>query len=123
MLVGGGIVAGVVLIFIEMAYKRHYGKQEREEVVARAAFDRWRSAAKVIAALLILLQLQLWSLLLLLLMLPLLKLIYLPLSALKLPTPVQWTISHFSPHPLERATCPATLFVITSCFSPFSLVQ
>ena len=47
MLVGGGIVAGVVLIFIEMAYKRHYGKQEREEVVARAAFDRWRTAVKV----------------------------------------------------------------------------
>ena len=47
MLVGGGIVAGVVLIFIEMAYKRHYGKQEREEVVARAAFDRWRTVVKV----------------------------------------------------------------------------
>ena len=47
MLVGGGIVAGVVLIFVEMAYKRHYGKQERQEVVARAAFDRWRSAVKV----------------------------------------------------------------------------
>ncbi|XP_014670217.1 PREDICTED: glutamate [NMDA] receptor subunit 1-like [Priapulus caudatus] len=41
-LVGGGILAGVFLIFIEIAYKRHQMMKEREMEIARAAAERWR---------------------------------------------------------------------------------
>ncbi|XP_059153871.1 glutamate receptor ionotropic, NMDA 1-like isoform X2 [Physella acuta] len=42
MMVAGGIVAGVLLIFIEIAYKRHRGLKEKELELARNAADRWR---------------------------------------------------------------------------------
>lgn len=42
MMVAGGIVAGVFLIFIEIAYKRHRGLKEKELELARNAADRWR---------------------------------------------------------------------------------
>nr|KAG5703998.1 hypothetical protein BaRGS_032087 [Batillaria attramentaria] len=42
MMVAGGIVAGVLLIFVEIAYKRHRGMKEKELELARNAADRWR---------------------------------------------------------------------------------
>ncbi|XP_069128781.1 glutamate receptor ionotropic, NMDA 1-like [Argopecten irradians] len=42
MMVAGGIVAGVILIFVEIAYKRHRGLKEKELELARNAADRWR---------------------------------------------------------------------------------
>ncbi|RUS90771.1 hypothetical protein EGW08_001482 [Elysia chlorotica] len=42
MMVAGGIVAGVLLIFIEITYKRHRGLKEKELELARNAADRWR---------------------------------------------------------------------------------
>ncbi|ESO84129.1 hypothetical protein LOTGIDRAFT_108357 [Lottia gigantea] len=42
MMVAGGIVAGVLLIFVEIAYKRHRGLKEKELELARNAADRWR---------------------------------------------------------------------------------
>ncbi|KAK3577393.1 hypothetical protein CHS0354_032241 [Potamilus streckersoni] len=42
MMVAGGIVAGVILIFIEILYKRHRGLKEKELELARNAADRWR---------------------------------------------------------------------------------
>jgi len=42
MMVAGGIVAGVFLIFIEILYKRHRGLKEKELELARNAADRWR---------------------------------------------------------------------------------
>ncbi|ELU12705.1 hypothetical protein CAPTEDRAFT_179176 [Capitella teleta] len=42
MMVAGGIVAGVFLIFIEIAYKRHRGLKEKELELAKTAADRWR---------------------------------------------------------------------------------
>ncbi|GAB1605407.1 glutamate receptor ionotropic, NMDA 1 isoform X2 [Argonauta hians] len=42
MMVAGGIVAGVLLIFVEILYKRHRGMKEKELELARNAADRWR---------------------------------------------------------------------------------
>jgi len=42
MMVAGGIVAGVFLIFVEIAYKRHRGLKEKELELAKTAADRWR---------------------------------------------------------------------------------
>ncbi|XP_046574773.1 glutamate receptor ionotropic, NMDA 1-like isoform X1 [Haliotis rubra] len=42
MMVAGGIVAGVLLIFVEIAYKRHRGLKDKELELARNAADRWR---------------------------------------------------------------------------------
>ena len=42
MMVAGGIVAGVFLIFVEVLYKRHRGLKEKELELARNAADRWR---------------------------------------------------------------------------------
>lgn len=47
MMVAGGIVAGVFLIFIEIAYKRHRGLKEKELELARNAADRWRGNIEV----------------------------------------------------------------------------
>lgn len=47
MMVAGGIVAGVLLIFIEIAYKRHRGLKEKELELARHAADRWRGNIEV----------------------------------------------------------------------------
>jgi hypothetical protein len=48
MMVAGGIVAGVFLIFIEIAYKRHRGLKEKELELAKTAADRWRSNIEVL---------------------------------------------------------------------------
>lgn len=42
MMVAGGIVAGVFLIFVEITYKRYRGLKEKELELARNAADRWR---------------------------------------------------------------------------------
>ena len=49
MMVAGGIVAGVLLIFVEIAYKRHRGLKEKELELARNAADRWRGNIEVCA--------------------------------------------------------------------------
>ncbi|CAH1800073.1 unnamed protein product, partial [Owenia fusiformis] len=43
LMVAGGIVTGVLVIFVEIAYKRHRGMREKEMELARHAADRWRS--------------------------------------------------------------------------------
>ncbi|XP_078663345.1 glutamate receptor ionotropic, NMDA 1-like isoform X1 [Branchiostoma floridae x Branchiostoma belcheri] len=45
MLVAGGIVAGVFLIFIEIAYKRHRTRKEKETQLAKAAVGKWKKCA------------------------------------------------------------------------------
>ena len=47
MMVAGGIVMGVFLIFVEIAYKRHRGLKEKELELAKTAADRWRSNIEV----------------------------------------------------------------------------
>ena len=47
MMVAGGIVAGVFLIFIEIAYKKHRGLKEKELELAKTAADRWRGNIEV----------------------------------------------------------------------------
>ena len=47
MMVAGGIVAGVFLIFIEIAYRRHRGLKEKELELAKTAADRWRGNIEV----------------------------------------------------------------------------
>ena len=47
MMVAGGIVMGVILIFIEIAYKRHRGLKEKELELAKTAADRWRGNIEV----------------------------------------------------------------------------
>ena len=42
MLVAGGIICGIFLIFIEIAYKNRKDKKMREHDVARNAFATWR---------------------------------------------------------------------------------
>ncbi len=46
-MVAGGIVAGVFLIFVEIAYKRHRGLKEKELELAKTAADRWRGNIEV----------------------------------------------------------------------------
>jgi ionotropic glutamate receptor NMDA 1 len=47
MLVAGGILTGVFLIFVEILYKRHRGLKEKELELARNAADRWRGNIEV----------------------------------------------------------------------------
>ena len=47
MMVAGGIVAGVFIIFIEIAYKRHRRLQEKELELAKTVADRWRGNIEV----------------------------------------------------------------------------
>ena len=47
MMVAGGIVFGVLLIFVEIAYKRHRGLKEKELEIAKTAADRWRGNIEV----------------------------------------------------------------------------
>ena len=47
MMVAGGIVAGICLIFVEIAYKRHRGLKDKELELARNAADRWRGNIEV----------------------------------------------------------------------------
>ncbi|EPQ17422.1 Glutamate [NMDA] receptor subunit zeta-1 [Myotis brandtii] len=42
MLVAGGIVAGIFLIFIEIAYKRHKDARRKQMQLAFAAVNVWR---------------------------------------------------------------------------------
>ncbi|VEL43037.1 unnamed protein product [Protopolystoma xenopodis] len=46
-MVAAGIVAGVFLIFIEIAYKRRRGVKEKQLRLARAASSRWRTNIEV----------------------------------------------------------------------------
>lgn len=43
-LVGAGIVGGIGLIIIEMAYKKHQIKKQKKLELARHAADKWRGA-------------------------------------------------------------------------------
>ncbi len=47
MLVAGGIVIGVILVFIEISYKNSKDKKRRETNVARNAFATWRKNIEV----------------------------------------------------------------------------
>ena len=49
MMVAGGIIAGVLLIFVEIAYKRHRGLKEKELELAKTAADRWRGNIEVLS--------------------------------------------------------------------------
>ncbi len=48
MLVAGGIVMGIFLIFIEIAYKRYKDKKVKQHEVSRNAFATWRKNVEVI---------------------------------------------------------------------------
>ncbi|XP_044734229.1 glutamate [NMDA] receptor subunit 1 isoform X2 [Chrysoperla carnea] len=45
-LVGAGIIGGIVLIVIEMAYKKHQIKKQKRLELARHAADKWRGAVE-----------------------------------------------------------------------------
>jgi ionotropic glutamate receptor NMDA 1 len=47
LLVAGGIVMGIFLIFIEIAYKRYKDKKAKEAEVSRSAFATWRKNVEV----------------------------------------------------------------------------
>lgn len=47
-LVGAGIVGGIFLIVIEMAYKKHQIKKQKRMELARHAADKWRGVIEVI---------------------------------------------------------------------------
>lgn len=46
-LVGAGIIGGVVLIIIEMAYKKHQIRKQKKLELARHAADKWRGLVEV----------------------------------------------------------------------------
>lgn len=46
-LVAAGIVGGIGLIVIEMAYKKHQIKKQKRMELARHAADKWRGAVEV----------------------------------------------------------------------------
>lgn len=46
-LVAGGIAFGVVLILIEMVYKKHQTRKQKRMELARHAADKWRGAIEV----------------------------------------------------------------------------
>ena len=46
-MVAGGIIAGVFIIFIEIAYKRHRRFKEKELEIAKKVTERWRSHVEV----------------------------------------------------------------------------
>lgn len=46
-LVGAGIVGGIGLIIIEMAYKKHQIKKQKKLEIARHAADKWRGQIEV----------------------------------------------------------------------------
>lgn len=48
MLVAGGIVAGIFLIFIEIAYKRHKDARRKQMQLAFAAVNVWRKNLQVL---------------------------------------------------------------------------
>jgi len=51
MMVAFGIVAGIFIISIEIAYKRHRRLKEKELELAKTAADRWRGNIEVSALL------------------------------------------------------------------------
>lgn len=53
MLVAGGIVAGIFLIFIEIAYKRHKDARRKQMQLAFAAVNVWRKNLQVRASILL----------------------------------------------------------------------
>lgn len=46
-LVGAGIIGGIMLIIIEMAYKKHQIKKQKKIELARHAADKWRGTIQV----------------------------------------------------------------------------
>lgn len=46
-LVGAGIVGGIGLIIIEMAYKKHQIRKQKRMELARHAADKWRGVIEV----------------------------------------------------------------------------
>lgn len=46
-LVGAGIIGGIVLIIIEMSYKKHQIKKQKRIELARHAADKWRGTIEV----------------------------------------------------------------------------
>lgn len=46
-LVGAGIVGGIGLIIIEVAYKKHQIRKQKKLELARHAADKWRGAIEV----------------------------------------------------------------------------
>lgn len=46
-LVLAGIIGGIVLIVIEVVYKRHQIRKQKRMEIARHAADRWRGAVEV----------------------------------------------------------------------------
>ena len=47
MMVAGGILCGVFLIFFEIAYKKRKDKKVREHDLSRKAFATWRKNVEV----------------------------------------------------------------------------
>ncbi len=47
MLVAGGIVVGIFIVFLEISYKNSKDKKRREMNVARNAFGTWRKNIEV----------------------------------------------------------------------------
>lgn len=47
MLVAGGIIMGIFLIFIEIAYKRYKDKKAKQHEISRNAFATWRKNVEV----------------------------------------------------------------------------
>ena len=47
MLVAGGILFGIFLIFIEIAYKKRKDKKVKEHAISRKAFATWRKKIEV----------------------------------------------------------------------------
>ena len=47
MLVAGGIIVGVFLIFVEIAYKKRKDKKVREHDLSRKAFATWKKNVEV----------------------------------------------------------------------------
>jgi ionotropic glutamate receptor NMDA 1 len=48
MLVAGGIIVGVFLIFVEIGYKKRKDKKVREHDLSRNAFATWKKNVEVI---------------------------------------------------------------------------
>lgn len=46
-LVGAGIIGGIMLIIIEMAYKKHQIRKQKKVELARHAADKWRGTIEV----------------------------------------------------------------------------
>jgi glutamate receptor ionotropic, NMDA 1 len=47
MLVAGGIIVGIFLIFVEIAYKNRKDKKVREHELSRKAFATWKKNVEV----------------------------------------------------------------------------